>query len=393
VAWAALTDADLVVRGAGRVRPATSPHRVTNPVQGEALSATAGGRVVEVRFHEGDTVKRGDVLLRFDTERLTGDIAQQEQKLRLARHELAEGAQIDGLLARQFEAAKAKGKAELEQARETVRRTKERQAAEVEEVRAELKNARADEARLGRLAEQRAVARVDFIQAVTRRQVLERRLQRAEVPPEEGAVEAARQALAVQERDHALRREELALKRAAKDAEVRAAEIDLARLELLSRQAVVRAPVDGIVAAGEVKVGDLLEPGRTVLEIAEQNGFVFEAVVPGDEIGHLRVGMAARVKLDAFDYQKYGTLPGTVLFIAPDSGVARAGTPEGADSPRQPPASAYVVKIALEGDEVGRGQFTGRVKLGMAGRVEVVTDRESLLSLLARRIRRSISLG
>lgn len=395
--WAALTDADLVVRGAGRVRPVNSPHRVTNPVQGEALSATAGGRVVEVRFREGEAVKKGDVLLRFDTERLQNDIAQQEQKLRLARHELAEGAQMESLLARQFEAGKAKGNAELAQARETVRRNKERQAAEVEEVRAELRNARSDETRLSRLAAQRAVARVEFDQAVTKRQVLERRLQRASVPPEEGTVEAARQALTVQERDYALKREELALKRAAKEAEVKAAEIDLAKLAMLRRQAEVRAPIDGMVASGEVKVGDLLEPGRPVLEIAEQNGFVFEAVVTSDEIGLLRVGLPARVKLDAFDYQKYGSLPGTVLFISPDSGVSRgpqAGTTaSGADAPRQPPAPLYLVKIALSGDELSQGQFTGKLKLGMAGRVEIVTDQESLLSLLVRRVRQSISLG
>lgn len=388
VAWAALTKADLVVRGTGRVRPVASPHRVTNPVQGEALSATAGGRVVEVRFREGDTVKQGDVLLRFDTDRLTSDIAQQEQKLRLARHELAESAPMANLLARQFDAAKAKGTAELDQARDTVRRAKQRQTAEVEEVRAELKNARDDEARLSRLAAQRAVARIEVNQAVTKRQVLERRLQRAEVPAEEGTVEAARQALVLQDRDYALRREELSLKRVAKEAEVRAAEIDLAKLELLKRQAVLRAPIDGMVASGEVKVGDLLEPGRTVLEIAEQNGFVFEAQLPSDEIGLLQLGMTARVKLDAFDYQKYGTLAGTVLFISPDSGVTRTG-----DSTRQPAVPMYVVKIALSGHEIGRDQFKGRVKLGMAGRVEVVTDQESLLSLLVRRVRQSISLG
>lgn len=388
--WAALTNADLVVRGTGRVRPVTSPHRVTNPVQGEALSATAGGRVVEVRFREGDTVKAGDILLRFDTERLVSDIAQQEQKLRLARHELAESAQMASLLARQFDAAKAKVAAELDQAREAVRRAKQRQAAEVEEVRAELKNARDDEARLSRLAVQRAVARADVNQAITKRQVLERRLQRAEVPPEEGTVEAARQALVLQERDYALRREELALKRTAKEAEVRAAEIDLGKLELLKRQAVLRAPIDGVVASGEVKVGDLLEPGRTVLEIAEQNGFAFEALVPSEEIGLLQLGMTARLKLDAFDYQKYGTLPGTVAFISPDSGVPRtqqSGAPPSAAAP------AYLVKIALSGDEIGRDQFKGKVKLGMAGRVEIVTDQESLLSLLVRRIRQSISLG
>jgi hypothetical protein len=51
------------------------------------------------------------------------------------------------------------------------------------------------------------------------------------------------------------------------------------------------------------------------------------------------------------------------------------------------------VRIGLDRDEVGQGDRVGRVKLGMAGTAEVITGRESLLSLLARKIRQTISLG
>jgi multidrug efflux pump subunit AcrA (membrane-fusion protein) len=395
--WAALTRADLVVRGAGRVRPVDSTYKVVNPVRGETLSASAGGRVVEVNFHEGDAVKRGDVLIRFDTERLNNDIIRQQQKLRLAEEELAKNAHIDVLLTRQSEAAQAKAVAEQEQARESVGRAKERQAADALEIRAELANAREDEARLSRLAATQAVAKADLNQAVTKRQVLEKRLEKAEVPVEEGQLVTARQALALLEREHALRREELVLKNTAKQAEVEAARIELANLELQRQLSVVRAPVDGIVASGEVKVGDILEPGKPLLEIAEQRGFVFEALIPSEEIGLLNEGMTARLKLDAFDFQKYGALEGVVRFIAPDSGVAQGPSATapgaGADGARGPQTPVYVVKIAIEREEFGRGELTARIKLGMAGRVEIVTEQESLLSILVRKVRRSISLG
>jgi multidrug efflux pump subunit AcrA (membrane-fusion protein) len=349
------------------VRPVDSTYKVVNPVRGETLSASAGGRVVEVNFHEGDAVKRGDVLIRFDTERLNNDIIRQQQKLRLAEEELAKNAHIDVLLTRQSEAAQAKAVAEQEQARESVGRAKERQAADALEIRAELANAREDEARLSRLAATQAVAKADLNQAVTKRQVLEKRLEKAEVPVEEGQLVTARQALALLEREHALRREELVLKNTAKQAEVEAARIELANLELQRQLSVVRAPVDGIVASGEVKVGDILE------------------------------GMTARLKLDAFDFQKYGALEGVVRFIAPDSGVAQGPSATapgaGADGARGPQTPVYVVKIAIEREEFGRGELTARIKLGMAGRVEIVTEQESLLSILVRKVRRSISLG
>jgi hypothetical protein len=42
---------------------------------------------------------------------------------------------------------------------------------------------------------------------------------------------------------------------------------------------------------------------------------------------------------------------------------------------------------------VGRGELRGLVRLGMTGQTEIITGRESLLSLLFRQIRQTISLG
>src|SRR5262249_61999353 len=80
--WAALTRADLVVRGTGRIRPVTTPVKVYNPVRGESLSSTAGGRVVEVHARQGDTVRQGDVLVRLETGRLDNEIARQRRLIR-----------------------------------------------------------------------------------------------------------------------------------------------------------------------------------------------------------------------------------------------------------------------------------------------------------------------
>lgn len=70
---------------------------------------------------------------------------------------------------------------------------------------------------------------------------------------------------------------------------------------------------------------------------------------------------------------------GTVTFILPDSGV-----PMG-----QGPANC-LVRIHLDGDEPGRGEFCGRVKLGMAGQADIVMGQERLLALLVRMIRQRI---
>jgi hypothetical protein len=51
------------------------------------------------------------------------------------------------------------------------------------------------------------------------------------------------------------------------------------------------------------------------------------------------------------------------------------------------------VKVALEGSEVGRGEYRGEIKLGMTGQAEIVTGQESILALLVKRVRQTISLG
>ena len=126
----------------------------------------------------------------------------------------------------------------------------------------------------------------------------------------------------------------------------------------------------------------MLDPSKPAVEIAQQAGFLFEAMVPSEDIGHVKVGMPVRIKLDAYDYQRYGTLDGTVRFVSPDSEV-----------PERQQKAVYTVKITVPRDEFGRGENRGRVKLGMTGLAEIVTGRESVLSLLVKRIRQTISLG
>jgi hemolysin D len=202
------------------------------------------------------------------------------------------------------------------------------------------------------------------------------------LPVDASKVQVVRRGRELAGRDAAVKQEELELKRVSKQGEVQAARMMLANLELERKQAELRAPMDGVVTSGDIKVGDMLAAGKAVVEIAEEKGFLFEAEVPSTEVAHLRAGMEARIKLDAYDYQQYGTLAGRVSYVSPDSSIR----------PDQGTV-VYFVRIEVDGDEVRRGDYHGKVKLGMAGQVEIVTEQKSLLSLLVQRIRQSISLG
>src|SRR5262249_14184423 len=146
------------------------------------------------------------------------------------------------------------------------------------------------------------------------------------LPVDEGKVAILRKARKLAEEDDSVRCQEAAMKRAFKKAEVDAAWIEVANLEFDRRQAVVLAPVTGVVTSPEPAVGDVLAPGRPVVEIAEQGAYRFEFVVNSDEIEDVKPGSPVKIKLEAFDYQKYGTLDGTVEFVSPDSTVIEGRT-------------------------------------------------------------------
>jgi multidrug resistance efflux pump len=382
LSWAAWTQADLVVRAGGRIRPVSTPKRVVCAARGESLSASVGGKVTAVGFREGDEVHRGDVLVRLDTAHLDNDIARRKQTIRTGEEELAKLARLEELLAGQAAAGRAKGAADLAQALDEARLAKERQEADVRLARVDVDSAADELARTAQLARVRAAPQAELVKAQSRYAEAREKLKKAELPVDDHKVQAVREALVLADRDAALRGQELKIRREQKRGEVETSRLELANLELERSQAVLCAPSDGIVTAGDVKVGDVLEAGKLVAEIAEQKGFRFEAAVASEDVAHLRAGMPARLKLDAFDYQRYGTVAGTVSFISPDSGLA-----EGQQR------AVYVVRIEVQGNEVGRGEWYGEIKLGMAGQVEIVTSRESILSLLTKKIRQVISLG
>ena len=171
------------------------------------------------------------------------------------------------------------------------------------------------------LVDRRAAPRADLTKAIRKTCEAREKMAKARLPVDESRVPVAERALGLVDQDYALKREELKLKLASKHGEIEAARIELANQELERQLAEIRAPIDGVVIKGDIKLGDILEPGKPVFELARQEGFLFEGSVPSDEVGHLKVGMTARIKLDAYNYQQYGTVDGTVRFLSPDSGA------------------------------------------------------------------------
>ncbi len=393
IIWAAIVKANLVVRAMGRVRPVEIPTRVFAPA-----GADMAGRVIEAPFEEGDFVNAGDVLVRLDTAQLDNRIAKLERSLEAADEELAKLAALETLLAEQLASAKAKADAELVQAEATLARAGKQRASSIRAAEAQVAAARDLVDRRRRLRPSGAVTDEDVVKADAALREAEEKLVAAQLSVDEGPVQIARRAVELVDRDFAVRSAEAEARRVAKQGEAAALRRDLRQLELQLAESVLRSPIDGVVVTGQVDAGDVLEPGKPIMEIAPRDGYQFEAMILSEDVGHVQVGMPVRIKFDAYDYQKYGVMAGRVTYLSPDSQIAKqsdgdqgAGGASGAANAKS--SAAFLVRVRMDADVVGRGERRGEIKLGMGGAAEIVTDRESVLMIFFRKIRQTISLG
>ncbi|MDL2410620.1 HlyD family type I secretion periplasmic adaptor subunit [Rhizobium calliandrae] len=81
------------------------------------------------------------------------------------------------------------------------------------------------------------------------------------------------------------------------------------------------SPIDGVVQALSVTtIGQVVSSGQQVMRIVPDNApLEIEAYAENKDIGFLREGQEAIIKVESFPFTRYGTLPGTVTRVARDS--------------------------------------------------------------------------
>jgi hemolysin D len=151
---------------------------------------------------------------------------------------------------------------------------------------------------------------------------------------------------------------------------------DTARQELIKasqRQAlqVLRAPIDGVVQQLAVTtVGGVVTQAQPLMMVVpDSSALEVEAQVLNRDIGHLRSGQPVVVKVETFDFTRYGPIDGTVQWVGTDA----------LSDPKLGPV--YPVRIQLRSGETpfavnGR---TGRVSPGMSITADIRVDQRRLL--------------
>ena len=130
-------------------------------------------------------------------------------------------------------------------------------------------------------------------------------------------------------------------------------ELDSQINKLTNRQVnVVNATADGIVTTVNVKSGQAIAADTEVLRILPREGTLFASFpARSDAIGLVEEGQAVQLRFDAFPYQKYGSLRGTVRSVTSTaiSMDGRAFVPKGHENASGP---VFLIEVALESDFV-----------------------------------------
>jgi membrane fusion protein (multidrug efflux system) len=93
-----------------------------------------------------------------------------------------------------------------------------------------------------------------------------------------------------------------------RQANLELARAQLAQAELNASYAVLRSPVEGVVAKKAVSVGDHVAPGQQLVAIAQTNGLWITANFRETQVEHMQPGQAATVRIDALGTELTGQI-------------------------------------------------------------------------------------
>lgn len=152
------------------------------------------------------------------------------------------------------------------------------------------------------------------------------------------------------------------------------------RQDALTRT-VLKSPVHGVVKAVKISTtGGVVASGAPILEIAPIGPKVLvEARIKPRDIGFVRLGQTAEVKLAGYDFNTYGGLEGKVTYISPDAVTEGDKTGEG----------HYRVIVTAERNNLKYKGEALPVIPGMTSQVEIKTGERSVLSYLLRPMMKS----
>ncbi|MFT7388722.1 MAG: adhesin transport system membrane fusion protein [Candidatus Endobugula sp.] len=393
--WSSLANVDEFTRGEGQVIPSQYVQIVQN---------LEGGIIEEMFVREGQTVERGQPLLRLDDKRFSSSLRETEvnqsqllsRSLRLKAE--AEGgsfpeAELKALVPEKIVAAEkslyfARAQ-EISSSNKVIIQQVAQKRQELSELRAKYQRLRRsyqlskDELDLtSPLVAQGAVSQVEIIRL------------RRDLNDVQGEMNAAQLAIpriesSLNESEQKLTAAESAF-RSRSQAEYNEVRSELSRLNESSQaiadqvdRTLVVSPVTGTIKQLFVKtLGGVIQPGRDLVAIVPtEDKLRVEARVSPADIAFMHPQQKAVVKFTAYDFSVHGGLDGKVINISPDTITDEEGN------------SFYVVQIETEQSFLGTEGNPKPIIAGMTVSVDILTGQKTVLDYILKPILKTKQLA
>ncbi len=136
----------------------------------------------------------------------------------------------------------------------------------------------------------------------------------------------------------------------------------------------IKSPITGIVKNLRYHtIGGVLRPGEAIMDIVpSDDDLVIEARLDPMDRGFVRQGQKTIVKIDTYDYSRYGGLDGEVISVAPDSTVPESGPP------------FFKVVVRTSSPYLGDPKDGYAITPGMGATVDIHTGTKSVIAYLVR---------
>jgi membrane fusion protein, hemolysin D len=178
------------------------------------------------------------------------------------------------------------------------------------------------------------------------------------------------------------------------DAESKAAQLaeDLVKAEKRIQDQVLRAPIDGTVQQLALHtIGGVVTPAQVLMVVVPADSTIeIEAMGLNKDIGFVHEADPAEIKVDTFNFTKYGLLHGKVISVSQDAVIRdRAAGQGNAQASQTTPTSEppgqellYAARVSLDRTQIQVDDRLVDLSPGMAVTVEIKTGERRIVEFL-----------
>ena len=342
IIWACLSEIDVVITASGSVQPIGNLN---------VVKTYSGGTVKSINVSEGDFVEQGDVLIELDSEALDIDVnqLQNQRKILEAQRDIYKMI-IDG-----SDLSEIKANGYSDDLKPYIQ--------SILDSNADYRNS------LANLENEKSSAEINH-------EIAKLQLEQYQ---DTGGTERQIKAQELTVEQHALTVENADLQISGIKAQYSSQinsnisevnnkldeiETNLEKYRLSTEYHNITAPVSGYVnSVGVNTLGETVTSAQQLVTIVPDNTpNEMLCYVKNTDIADIELGMEAEIKLEAYPYNKYGTVKGTVKYISPSSFT------------NEQLGNVYIVKLDIDG-----GNENINIISGLSGAVEVKTDKRTVM--------------